>query len=485
MGWETSNVAATVGQGVPQFNPLQTVGNIATIQNQINQNRLFQAQQAGGNALLNATGPDGAINQGSLRNNLMGMGPNAGLVAAQTLGQGQDLQRGGLANAGARISTMQAALASVPPVNPADPTDVARFNRQYNATLLAGAKQGLWSSDDAANASGGNINGLTSQEVQRQATLRAGNAIQLEQATGKAGLTDNGPGFVPTSTHIDPATGQEVITPIAGASVIPKGVAPQVVASDTGTGTQYTALPGVQPGSTAPTPLANVEKNLSQAAAATASGAQVGNMSGSQFASLGPASDAATNQKAMLGELQGILRSQDFKPGPASDWTAQLGGLAQEFGVPFVATPQNAKGTAALETYRKIATQIAQQQFGMLGGTGTDAKLSSAAHTSPDNLLSSLGNQEIIPLLQGNADAIIAKNKMAQIWLKHDKGPESYNDFTTQWNQIYDPRVFQAQHMSPDERQTMLNGMSKADRAQYQKDYQFALKHPDIFGITP
>ena len=487
MGWETSDVAATVGQGVPQPNPLQTIGNFANIQNQLNQNRLFQAQQMGGNALLQSATPQGGVDQNALIRNLQAGGPNAGLVAPEMLANGQLLQQSQLANSGTRIGAMKAALANIPPPNPTIPSDMERFNSQYAATLSAGAQQGLWTAQDAANATGGNIAGLSPAEVVRQAALQAGNATQVEQAVGKADLTSTGGVLTPTIKTIGP--NGETVAPIAGASSIPLTLSPETEASrqnivvggvPSSVPTSALVTPTGQPKVTAGLTGPSGEVPTGFSPAGQAAGSLMGQGSAGQFVGLQQAADQAPAQRGMLGELMGIAKGEDFKPGPASDWTAQLGALAREFNIPF--TEGSAKGTAAIETYRKIANQVAQAQFSALGGTGTDNQLTQARHTSPDNLLSGLGNEQIIPLLEGNADAVAFKNQLAQKWLGSGQGPETYGQFSTQFNEHFDPRVFQAQHMEPAERKAMLGAMSPAEREAYANAYRFALKYG---GITP
>jgi hypothetical protein len=51
---------------------------------------------------------------------------------------------------------------------------------------------------------------------------------------------------------------------------------------------------------------------------------------------------------------------------------------------------------------------------------------------------------------------------------------ETYGQFQTQWNRIYDPRVFQSVYMSPAERQATLKGMTAAEQTQVQGDYKRA-----------
>jgi hypothetical protein len=87
-----------------------------------------------------------------------------------------------------------------------------------------------------------------------------------------------------------------------------------------------------------------------------------------------------------------------------------------------------------------------------------------------------MGNKNIIALLKGNADAISAKNEAWQGW-QQAHGPESYGQFSTAFNKVYDPRVFQFQYMKPDQRKEVLDSMSKGERNKFMQSTQFALQN--------
>jgi hypothetical protein len=132
---------------------------------------------------------------------------------------------------------------------------------------------------------------------------------------------------------------------------------------------------------------------------------------------------------------------------------------------------------AVQEEFVKLATQLAQRQFQMLGGTGTNEQLASAMRTSPNEFLSRLGNLNIIALLQGNALAIMAKNMEWRRWLNSGRGPETYGQFSAIFNQYFDPRVFQAVYMTPESRRHMINSMrSQSERDRFEQMFRFALE---------
>jgi len=188
--------------------------------------------------------------------------------------------------------------------------------------------------------------------------------------------------------------------------------------------------------------------------------------SAQQGVQLQQTADSVPQRKALLGQMEGALG--DFNSGPGADrWKTILAGTNRLFGV-------NSDRVASQEEFDKLSTQLAQQQFQALGGTGTDDKLDSARKASPNSFLSNYGNKKIIALLKGNEDAISAKNSAWQEWQKVN-GPESYGEFSKTFNQHFDPRAFQMQYMSPKEIKSMLNGMTKNEKEKLREVFNTAV----------
>lgn len=182
--------------------------------------------------------------------------------------------------------------------------------------------------------------------------------------------------------------------------------------------------------------------------------------------------DQVPAQKALLGNLEGAL--DRFTPGPGQGWkneAAKFVNANNPFGQIF-----DPSKIASQEEFNKQAVQLAQAQFKTLGGTGTDSKLDSAMHTSPNEALSKMGNKGIIAMLKGNADAVGIKNQEWQDF-KQTHGPQSYGQFSTQFNKTYDPRVFQSQYLTTDDRKKMIGGMSKDEQKSFLNSYRTALSN--------
>ena len=175
--------------------------------------------------------------------------------------------------------------------------------------------------------------------------------------------------------------------------------------------------------------------------------------------------------KALLDNMRGEL--QNIKTGSTAEWQLSAQRFANSVS-PFGPFFDPSK-IASQEDFNKQAVQLAQSQFQALGGTGTDAKLSSTMHTSPSTALSNMGNNQIMALLEGNEDAVGVMNQAWQNY-RQQNGANSYGQFLSKWNNVYDPRVFQYQYLQPAEQQAMLKAMAPKERAQFDAHMNVAKK---------
>lgn len=213
-------------------------------------------------------------------------------------------------------------------------------------------------------------------------------------------------------------------------------------------------------------PRAALEPGVTRAAESTAeSSAALGNQ-------LVTAANEAPITRGILDNLSRELGS--FTPGPGADWR-RVGKAFANTVIPDSLKDKigfDPKSIADQEGFNKLAYNLAQNQFQALGGTGTDAKLNSTMATSPSELLSKEGNTRIIGLLKGNNDALIAKAKAWNAWKKQN-GEASYPEFSEQFNDNFNPRVFQIKYVPAKERQAWYEAMSADDKRAFER----AAKH--------
>lgn len=186
-----------------------------------------------------------------------------------------------------------------------------------------------------------------------------------------------------------------------------------------------------------------------------------------QAGALSTAAEQYPQQAAVLKSMEEHLG--EFSSGPLADATKTIKAAINQMGGNFDPT-----GVSAQELFEKNAYQIALGQLGALGAP-SDARLAATTGASPNVDYSTMGNQRIIHMLRGNADAINAKNVAWQAALKSGVKPSDYSGWSSNFNQTFDPRIFQFAYMTKSERQTMYDNMSPADRADFEQRGQEAI----------
>jgi hypothetical protein len=181
--------------------------------------------------------------------------------------------------------------------------------------------------------------------------------------------------------------------------------------------------------------------------------------------------DAATGMKSQLLTMESDLAK--ISTGPTSERAAMVNAFLQKYHLPSTMT---ADEVASSEGFAKVAKQIALAQAGSLGA-GTDEKLTTSLGANPNRDLSKLGNQQILAMLQGNADAIKARGAAYQEWRQQSPAANT-NAFLTEFNRTFDPRVYQwgyqIKNMTPAQREAAYNALP--DKAQFEKNYNAAVK---------
>lgn len=209
---------------------------------------------------------------------------------------------------------------------------------------------------------------------------------------------------------------------------------------------------------------------------ATEAGAKT---SGQLASDLQIANNEAPATKAIISNLE--KESKNFTLGPGADYKR----LAKSFAVANLPIPESLKKKGAAfdpesiadqESFNKNVYNLVQSQFKALGGTGTDSKLESASHTSPSELMSAVGVKNILSLLKGNQDAIQAKTKAWNDWQKAGNGPQTYPQFAQNFNENFDPRVFQFKYMTPEQRSDYYSKIDNPDeRAELRRRIKYAI----------
>lgn len=423
-------------EGLLQGDPLKMIGAV----NALNQSRLFeqtfQARKAIGQAYQQAIRPDGSIDTPTLMRAIQA-NPDAAFSAGEA-------SAGALTRQGQQIDNAAKAFDLNSRQNHFIVSGLGALASKPNVTYDDVLSYGVTASRNA-NIPTEKLVAWLKSAPRDPKKLKEWLSTQATMAMGASESTT--PGVI---IGYDPKTGAAIY-----------GTKGQSVYSATGGGQGASAGAGDQPGIVAPRPGFAEAATTSARAGAEAS------------VHLREASDTSPGRKAILGNLEALVG--DFKPGPGAHWEQ----VAKSFVNRNVPLPKDwqfdPKSIASQEEFNKQSVQLAQQQFAAIGGTGTDAKFSSAFETSPNDALSQMGNKGIIRLLKGNEDALAAKYKAWQSY-KKAHGPDSYDDFSEEFNSSFDPRVFQFKYMDKDERQKYINRMDDDEYSKFVQDLHAAKK---------
>jgi hypothetical protein len=146
-----------------------------------------------------------------------------------------------------------------------------------------------------------------------------------------------------------------------------------------------------------------------------------------------------------------LTDTKQFTTGPQAGVVSKLRNLGIAMGIPGI----NVEGQSAQESFNKFAAQLANAQ-----GAGTDARLNVNLQANPHQDLSPAGVDLILRQLRGNADYIQARQKLAQQW----PAKSDYNGFVDSTRPL-DPRVFQYERMTDDQRKNWFTALGQDQKA--------------------
>lgn len=460
-GGVDSAIALQAGKGVPQINPLQQIGQFVQAQQGINALKLFPGQQQ--------------LQQQNIRTgqtNLANLNNSSAYRAIAPL----------LAGGPITHDSLTSALGSVE-------SNLGVPTHGIINDILATAPSGDGPEFDAK------VRALIASRAQTDSP----NAVGM--VTPHAGTIDTGPSIQPVNVAPAGAAQPGAVTPIG--APIAKGLTP-------GEATTPTVI-GVTPGSNAPitgTRQQFIEKatggtqsplgtgrfpdalrnpaNAPQQPAAPAGGGIVtgpgpaataaltttGTDSAHAFQSIADQGVQARGQSAILGNM--LADAQNFTTGPQAlnNFKAWLVRNGAAVGTAFGLDP---KSVAANEGFDKLANQIADAQ-----GAGSDARLAVIQHANPGSQLSPQGVDGIIRQLQGNADYLQARAKLAAAYPDKADRP----GFEANVGANLDPRAFQIMRMNPQQQADYIKSLSPKDREAVLASGKWAEAH-GLFGVAP
>lgn len=182
---------------------------------------------------------------------------------------------------------------------------------------------------------------------------------------------------------------------------------------------------------------------------------------GPQFGAEIAAATQAQGQQAMLANM--LSDTKQFMPGPYAETIKNIRArLAPIFGV-------NETALAGADSFDKLAAQLSISQ-GASVGAGSDARFSVVTAANPHPGMSAAGVDLVLRQLQGNADYIQARQRLAQDW----PAKADYNGFVDSVRQL-DPRVFQYERLQPGkQRSDFLDSLDARDQRTFVAAHKWA-----------
>ena len=474
---------------VPLADPQQQLMQAAAAQNAVNQNRLFQAQQARGELAQQAIDPGTGQYSPTAFNRLLGQTPAAALVAPEAVQQSQGL----MANQNDLATRQADYMRRVLPAALAAPD--AQIHQVTGDAYMEAMKQGLIKPEDAlrqALALPNDPAALRQQLTMAQQGLMGPDGQQantygvpMTQSDGQNNYSGPlmparlGAGYKPnTAMPVFPSRGelagrtQVGVNPDGSprtgplANVTPSNLAgPAGQPSPLGTGRLPPALqnpnrPALSPAPAMPAPPVpnNGEVTTGLGPAQTAAQSTAGTTSAAAFKDIADQGVAAQSRGAVLDNM--LSDTKLFTPGPGNDQILKLRQIAGRLGI-----NGNVDATTAAESFNKLAAQLANQQ-----GSGTDARLSISQAGNPHADLSPGGLDQMLRQLRGNEDYLGARAKLAAAY----PNPADRSGFeSTQASQL-DPRTFQYDRLTPAQKATYFKSID--DKAAFVRAHDAAGK---------
>lgn len=482
IGGIDASIPLQAGKGVQQPNPLQTIGQFAQTASALNNLKLFPGQ-------LQQQQQTTQSNQSALINQQRQLGYSAlaPILAKKGPISLDDLTTAlaGAEKSGVVTQPVLSELSSVPLSG-----DPAVDDANFRAHILANSQPAA-SAAAAVTPSQTNVDvgpaiqqytvgarGMPDQGVPTSVGAPITKGIGPQFVNTGAGLvsTNNGAptGTNPIANQMSPAqlaTPTQIGVDSKGAPImgtlgqfLDKAGAPQ---SPLGTGRFPTALLNPnKPQAPATSPGVVTGQGPAQVAQQSAQGAT----SAHAFQDIADQGVQARGQNAVLGNMLGDIGS--FTPGPTkiNEFKATMQRYAPSLAAQFGLSPDS---VAANESFDKLANQIAGAQ-----GERSDARLSVAQAANPGSHLSPAGADLILRQLQGNADYLQARSKLAAAY------PDQTDraGFEATQGSTLDPRAFQFARMTAPQKAQYAATLSPTDRTSVQKGYNSAVGQGLISG---
>lgn len=182
-----------------------------------------------------------------------------------------------------------------------------------------------------------------------------------------------------------------------------------------------------------------------------------GTNSANEFKTISDGAADVPNRKYALSQMAAIVADPKSVLGPGSEaWNHTIGKLA-------TLTGTDAPATSKYDEFSKWANQYSARSAQELGLSGSDARVQIAIHATPNGEMTKPALAAIIPQMVGLENAKQGQANAAVAW-QRTHGAADVQAFRTQWNQVYDPRIYTAMAQGPAAVQHLMKTVSASDR---------------------
>lgn len=482
--FDTTDVAAHVvppGQENKPIDPIGMLGKFAQIQNEVNQNKLFQAKTLAGNYMSQSVGPDGKPDLNKFAQ-LMQADQRTAIAGPEAFQDAQTLQNSNTTgrqlgldlNTKSQANALQAAsifgnTSKNPDTSPGGGRDQENL-KAITYGLGQGVATGAILPDTAASLLG-NPDKLL--QISRAATIGgAGGQGAYDTLVGKPAEIQTG-GHL-KAVNVNAAT--NTITSMGGnAAVIPDEETPEFRAGRVGiVGPNNTPEQAPQSALSTPTGEAKVVPGLTGPHGETQSGlapgvgetqAGVAKNAADQYTDLRTAYADSANRKTLINNV--LTAAKNTRTGPNAPIAANVVTEANRI----LGTHFDEKSTTATQMVEALGNQLVSQEDNLIGRSSGKASLLVGHGANPSGIINNDTIAQLGAQMLGNEDQIQAKAKAAEGWL-NQKNPDGskknnvtkFNDFQNEWIGNVDPRVFQEPYMSTEQTKELQANLTSSGR---------------------
>lgn len=175
------------------------------------------------------------------------------------------------------------------------------------------------------------------------------------------------------------------------------------------------------------------------------------------------------NRIYALKQMQTLTADPNSKFGAGSEglnhFNSLLGTISQSTGIQF-----DPKAATNANEFQKWATQYSARSGQELGLSGSDARTQLAVHATPNGEMTRQALQSVVPQMIGIENAKQGYAQAANVW-QQNHGPQSVQEFRTEWNKVYNPSIYTHMAQGPQAFAAWAKGLSKSDAAQVRQQY--------------